>query len=79
MDFTDLPHRCPKGGALVVDRRSAVCTTCRAELPKDWVMTPEEVAKLTAIDQEIRADYAKEIETLNASSPWGGPYRWPRG
>jgi hypothetical protein len=36
-----LSHRCPKCQALVVDRRSPVCTTCRAELPKNWVMTAE--------------------------------------
>ena len=62
------PHRCPKCNALVVDRRSPVCTTCRQALPKEWVMTPEQVAKTNAIDQEIRAEHAASLRTLDPRS-----------
>jgi hypothetical protein len=70
MDPSQLPHRCPKCNALVVDRRSPVCTTCREALPKEWVMTPEQVAKTEAIDREIRAEHVESMKTLNSSSPW---------
>ncbi len=58
MEQSQLPHRCPKCQALVVDRRSPVCTTCRAALPKEWVMSPEQVAKVMAIDQDA-AEHAE--------------------
>jgi hypothetical protein len=65
MDSTEFPHRCPKCNALVVDRRSPVCTTCRAALPADWVMTPEQAAKTNAIDAKIKAEHADSIMTLD--------------
>jgi hypothetical protein len=65
MDSAPQPHRCPKCKALVVDRRSPVCTTCREALPKDWVMTKEQVAKTEAIDQEIRAEHSASLKTLD--------------
>jgi hypothetical protein len=65
MEDAQLPHRCPKCRALVVDRRSPVCTTCRTALPQDWVMTPEQVAKTNAIDQEIRAEHQASLNTLD--------------
>ena len=63
MDFTSEPHRCPKCHALVVDRRSPVCTTCRTALPAEWIMTPEQEAKTMAIDREIRAEHAASLNT----------------
>jgi hypothetical protein len=60
-----LPHRCPKCSALVVDRRSPVCTTCRTELPKDWVMTPEQAARMMAIDREIRKEHVASQNFLD--------------
>jgi len=75
MDLPQLPHRCPKCNALVVDRRSPVCTTCRTELPKDWVMTKEQISKVMAIDQEIRMEDAEEMRSLN--NPWTQPARVP--
>ena len=60
-----LPHRCPKCQALVVDRRSKVCTTCRAELPKEWIMTPEQADKMMAIDREIRAEHAASLNRID--------------
>ena len=39
-------HRCPQCNALVIDRRFPFCTTCHAALPEEWVMTPEQVAKV---------------------------------
>jgi hypothetical protein len=65
MEDEPLPHRCPKCHALVVDRRSPVCTTCRAALPTDWVMTKEQAEKVTAIDQEIRAEHAASQNALD--------------
>jgi hypothetical protein len=56
--------RCPKCSALVVDRRFAQCTNCHADLPKEWVMTPEQIAKVTAIDQEARAEHGAVMEAL---------------
>jgi len=64
MDASELPCRCPKCNALVVDRRSPVCTTCRAALPAEWIMTKEQAAKTNALDQEMRADHAASIRTL---------------
>jgi hypothetical protein len=65
MDLTPAPHRCPKCHALVVDRRSPVCTTCRAQLPADWIMTPEQAGKVMAIDKEIRAEHAASMKYLD--------------
>jgi hypothetical protein len=67
-DSTGLPHRCPRCHALVVDRRSPVCTTCRAALPADWIMTPAQAAKLKAIDQDARAVHAQELKILDPRS-----------
>jgi hypothetical protein len=50
----DLPLRCPSCNALVVDRRSAVCTTCRKALPADWVMSPQQKAKMAALERQAR-------------------------
>jgi hypothetical protein len=61
----DTPLRCPKCNALVVDRRSAVCTTCRTALPVEWVMTPEQTAKVMAIDQDARAEYNSSMQRLD--------------
>lgn len=68
MESFELPHRCPKCHALVVDRRSPVCTTCRAALPKEWIMTSEQTAKVRAIDQEIRAEHDASLKTLDPRS-----------
>jgi len=57
MEMDQLPHRCPKCNALVVDRRSRVCTTCHTALPKEWV-----------IDQEIRAEHSASLNTLDPRS-----------
>jgi hypothetical protein len=51
------PHRCPKCNALVVDRRSAICTTCHEPLPAEWLMTPEQIAKVTELDAHARAEH----------------------
>jgi len=66
MNFTSEPHRCPKCHALVVDRRSAACTTCRAALPAEWIMTKEQTAKTMAIDKTSRAQYADSMKMLNS-------------
>ena len=68
MDSTDQPHRCPKCHALVVDRRSAVCTTCRTALPKEWVMTPKQAAKVMDLDAQARAQHVREMRTLDPLS-----------
>ena len=68
MDQPREPHRCPKCNALVVDRRSQICTTCHTALPKEWVMTPEQAAKTMAIDQEIQAEHAASLKTLDPRS-----------
>jgi hypothetical protein len=68
MDLPQLPHRCPKCNALVVDRRSPVCTTCRKALPKEWIITPEQVAKTEAIDRESRAGHSASLKTLDPRS-----------
>jgi len=71
MDFLSEPHRCPKCHALVVDRRSATCTTCRVALPAEWVMTKEQTTKLMAIDRETRAEHLARMKILN--DPWNQP------
>lgn len=65
MESTEFPHRCLKCNALVVDRRSPVCTTCRTALPPDWVMTPDQATKTMAIDAEIKAEHADSMMTLD--------------
>lgn len=65
MDFSSEPHRCPKCHALVVDRRSATCTTYRAALPAEWIMTSEQAAKLNAIDKDARAEYNSAMSDLD--------------
>jgi hypothetical protein len=37
-------------------------------LPEDWIMTPEQAAKMMALDQETRAGYAASIKTLDPRS-----------
>ncbi len=61
----DGPLRCPRCHALVVDRRSATCTTCHQALPADRIMTRDQVAKVTELDRDARAQYAESIRTLN--------------
>jgi hypothetical protein len=65
MDDAPLPHRCPHCHALVVDRRSPVCTTCRAELPASWVMTPAQVKKTMQLDAEIRAEHDASLKRID--------------
>jgi hypothetical protein len=65
MDSPELPHRCPKCNALVVDRRSPVCTTCRAALPAAWVMSPAQAAKLKEIDEKTKAEHLASLRTLD--------------
>lgn len=59
-----VPHRCPKCAALVVDRRSSVCTTCHEPLPAEWVMSPEQIAKITELDAHARAEHATAMNEL---------------
>jgi len=58
------PHRCPKCDALVVDRRSPVCTTCHEAFPAEWIMNPEQVAKVENIDARAKAEHASAMEAL---------------
>jgi hypothetical protein len=65
MDLSQQPRRCPKCHALVVDRRSSVCTTCREALPKEWIMTPGQIAKVETIDRDAKAEHASAMKQLN--------------
>jgi hypothetical protein len=58
-------HHCPECGALVVDRRFPNCTTCHAALPIDWIMTPEQIANVRAIDQGARAEHDALMHELD--------------
>ncbi len=66
MDAPLRPLRCPHCNALVVDRRSPVCTTCRAALPADWVMTPQQTAKMMQLDAQARAQQLEEMRKIDA-------------
>ena len=68
MDSTLQPHRCPKCNALVVDRRFPLCTTCHAALPKEWIMTPEQAAKVMQLDAEARAQHTQELRKIDPRS-----------
>jgi hypothetical protein len=68
MDASQQPHRCPKCHALVVDRRSPVCTTCREALPKEWVMTTEQAAKVMQLDAQARAHHVQEMRKIDPLS-----------
>ncbi len=59
------PRRCPKCHALVVDRRSPVCTTCRAALPAQWIMTPEQATKMMKLEAQNRAAHQQEMRSLD--------------
>ena len=59
------PKRCPKCHALVVDRRSMTCTTCQADLPKEWIMSKEQVAKVAQLDARARAIHLQEMQSLD--------------
>jgi hypothetical protein len=61
------PFRCPKCAALVTDRRIPICTTCRADLPAEWLLTAEQFTQLTAIDQHARAGHAALLDQLDES------------
>jgi hypothetical protein len=58
-------YRCPACHALVVDRRFATCTTCNAELPKEWILSPEQVLKLEEFDRHARAEHATAMNELD--------------
>jgi ribosomal protein L37AE/L43A len=68
MNSDQRPHRCPRCNALVVDRRSANCTTCREALPKEWVMTNAQAKKVMAMDAQARAFYVAEMRKLDPMS-----------
>jgi hypothetical protein len=78
MEPSPLPLRCPKCQALVVDRRSPVCTTCRAALPADWIMTPEQAAKMMQLDRQTRAAHVEELRKIDPRSDPNMPpvVRW---
>jgi hypothetical protein len=59
------PKRCPHCNALVVDRRSLTCTTCHADLPKEWIMSKEQVAKVSQLDAQARAMHQQEMQSLD--------------
>jgi hypothetical protein len=61
----DAPLRCPKCNALVVERRSPTCTTCHAALPPEWVLSREETAHLTAMDDHAKFKHAQSMERLS--------------
>jgi hypothetical protein len=61
----DLPLRCPSCNALVVDRRSVVCTTCRKALPADWVMSPQQKAKMAALERQARLHHLESMRSLD--------------
>jgi len=65
MDGALQPKRCPKCNALVVDRRSMTCTTCQADLPKEWVMSKQQVAKVAQLDAQARALHKQEMQSLD--------------
>ncbi len=65
MDSVLQPRRCPKCQALVVDRRSAACTTCRTALPADWVMTAGQAAKMMQLEAQNRATHVQEMRALD--------------
>jgi hypothetical protein len=65
MESPNQPHRCPTCHALVVDRRSAACTTCRAALPAEWVMTAEQAAKMMKLEAQNRAMHQSEMRLLD--------------
>ena len=70
------PHRCPKCNALVVDRRSPVCTTCRVPLPADWVMTPKQATDVHAQDLAAKAEHLasmKQLDSVKSSSEIPAP------
>ncbi len=68
MDFDhDAPLRCPKCNALVVDRRTATCTTCHEALPADWVLSREQAATLTALDEHAKFKHAQSMQKLGAA------------
>ena len=71
MDLPQQPRRCPKCNALVVDRRSAVCTTCRKPLPAEWIMTAEQTAKMMKLDADCRTEHTAAMKALN--NPWTQP------
>lgn len=58
--------RCPACNALVVDRRFPTCTTCHAELPKEWILTSDQVTKLAQFDRSARAEYNATMNDLDA-------------
>jgi len=44
------------------------CATCHAALPEEWVMTPEQVAKVSMIDAHARAEHATAMAQLEPAS-----------
>ena len=66
------PHRCPSCDALVIDRRSPVCTTCHTALPKEWLMTPQQIAEVNKMDAHARAEHLAAMNELDpAKDPTG--------
>jgi hypothetical protein len=63
-----VPHRCPKCDALVVDRRSPVCTNCHEALPAEWIMSPEQVTKVEEFDAHAKAEHAAAMTDLDPTN-----------
>ncbi len=59
------PLRCTQCNAQVVDRRSPTCTTCHHLLPANWVMTPEQVAKVRKIDPKATSSLPSLTRSLD--------------
>ena len=62
-------HRCPHCNALVVDRRSPLCTTCKAELPAEWILSPAQIQKLEAFDRTAQAEHQAAMSGLDEGFP----------
>jgi hypothetical protein len=65
MDSSIQPRRCPHCNALVVDRRSPACTTCRAALPAEWIMTKVQANKVMKLDADCRAFQKQELQKID--------------
>jgi hypothetical protein len=62
------PHRCPKCDAPVVDRRSPICTNCHEALPAEWIMSPQQIAKVEELNAHAKAGHAAAMEALEPTN-----------
>jgi uncharacterized membrane protein YgcG len=68
---------CPACGFLIYNRRVSKCEACSAELPKELLLTPRQIAELDAAHEKSRKEReARAQRDKSQETTWGGEGSW---